>query len=75
MKYNIGDMVYRINNSYSNPIKPCKITAIKITKDGIAYTLSDDCTFREEYLYPSLEAIIKAIITEYLPDYILAKRA
>jgi len=75
MKYNIGDTVYRINNSYSNPIKPYKITTIKITKDDISYTLSDDCTIREDYLYPSLEAIIKAIITEYLPDYILAKRA
>jgi len=74
MKYNIGDTVYRINGSYIDPIKPYKITAIKITKDNISYTLSDDCTFKEEYLYPSLEAIVKAIIATYLPNYILAKR-
>jgi len=65
--------VYRISNSYSDLIKPCKITEIKITKDGISYTLSNDYTLKEEYLYPSLEATIKAIIATYLPDYILAK--
>jgi len=74
MKYNIGDTVYWISNSCNDPIKHCKVTAIKITRDGISYTLSCDCTFKEEYLYPSFEATIKTLIATYLPDYMLTKR-